>query len=320
MTSPLPHPAIPNPRPPSRQNPSQPQPSYLMFAQHGWADTNTDIQRWANALADTDAVVIAPNLGFWRTWWRMAPLVDEVDRIASAWHQRYPTRPKRIVGHSMGGLIWLEVLNRHPDWWPTVERLSLVGSPVGGSDLGRILDPFGWGLGVAPDLGRNRRPLAEKIAQGIPTQIVTSNFDGGSDGTVPLYCSRFRHAQYVELSGIPHDALKRHPFVARVVQHFWQNAPVADASQDLQIDVVIAQLQSVPGMTDAHERDFAKSHLWARLPNSLSLRTWVNPFGVHHVFLADRDNRCRFAGFVGWIHTAGLYQTLQAINVALTDE
>ena len=303
MTGPLPTPHSP-----------LPPPSYLLFAQHGWADTHRDIAQWATALADDEATVIAPNLGFWRTWWRIAPLVDEVDQIASAWHAQFPTVPKRIVGHSMGGLIWLEVLDRHPDWWPTVERLSLVGSPVGGADLGRLLDPLGLGLGMARDLGRNRRPLAEKLAQAVPTQTVVSNFDGGSDGTVPLQCSRFRHAQYVELSGIPHDTLKRHPYVARVVKHFWQNPPQAETPADQQIDAVIAQLQAVPGMTDAHERDFVRSQPWAELPHSLTLRTWVNPFGVHHVFLADGDNRCRFAGFVGWLHTSSLYKALRIMQ------
>ncbi|MEO1590737.1 MAG: alpha/beta hydrolase [Cyanobacteria bacterium J06632_22] len=286
----------------------------MLFAQHGWADTNREISRWANALADRDAVVVSPDLGFWRTWWRMTPLVDEVDRMASAWHARFPTVPKRIVGHSMGGLIWLEVLDRHPDWWPTVQRLSLVGSPVGGADLGRILDPFGLGIGMARDLGHNRRPLAEKIAQQVPTQIITSDFDGGSDGTVPLQCSRFRHGQYVELSGIPHDALKRHPHVARVVRHFWQNEPVVASPEERQIDSIIAKLEAVPGMTDAHGRDFVRSRPWGELPGRLTLRTWVNPFGVHHVFLADADNRCRFAGFVGWIHTSALYSTLQSLH------
>ena len=294
--------------------PSSPPPSYLLFAQHGWADTHRDIARWANGIADQDAVVIAPNLGFWRTWWRMTPLVDQVDEIASAWHQQFPTVPKRIVGHSMGGLIWLEVLERHPDWWPTVERLSLVGSPVGGADLGRILDPLGWGIGMARDLGRNRRPLAETIAQQVPTQIVVSDFDGGSDGTVTLQCSRFRYGQYVELSDIRHDALKRHPQVAQVVRHFWQTAPQVPTQNEQYIDTVIAQLQAVPGMTDAHERDFVRSQPWAELPHQLTLHTWVNPFGVHHVFLADHHGRCRFAGFVGWIHTAGLHGTLENIR------
>ncbi|MEO0397122.1 MAG: lysophospholipase [Cyanobacteria bacterium P01_A01_bin.137] len=333
-----PRPSGPNPATPDPLTPDPLTPSYLLFAQHGWADTNADIARWAQGLADEGATVIAPNLGFWRTWWRMAPLVDEVDRVASAWHARFPTVPKRIVGHSMGGLIWLEVLERHPDWWPTVARLSLVGSPVGGADLGRILDPFGWGIGMARDLGSNRRPLAEKIAQGVPTQIVTSNLDRGSDGTVPLQCSRFRHAQYVELVGIPHDALKRHSAVAQAVRQFWRTdgtQPDSKASQpnglprdltrdwvqasgetveDRQVHAVVAQLQAVPGMTDAHERDFERARPWAQLSSGLTLRIWVNPFGVHHVFLSDAAHRCRFAGFVGWIHTGGLYKTLRVLR------
>ena len=50
------------------------------------------------------------------------------------------------------------------------------------------------------------------------------------------------------------------------------------------------------------------------LINGFTLRTWRHPLGIHHVFLADAQDQCRFAGFVGWPDTQGLYQGLTAIQ------
>jgi pimeloyl-ACP methyl ester carboxylesterase len=291
-------------------------PDYILYAQHGWADTNQDISSLGRAIASPWAEVVSPNLGYLNTWWRMMPLIDRVDRIATAYRRRYPETPSRIIGHSMGGLIWLELLNRHPDWWPWIERLTLIGSPVGGADLGRIIDPFQWGIGIARDLGLNRRALAERIALKIPTQIIAGNFDGGSDGLVTLQGTQFSHAQYVELTGLKHAQLKTHPAVARAIQDFWKSPPsLPDPNPIDQLrEAVITQLNRIPGITDAHYRDFPKAQVWAPLANGYSLRTWKNPLGVHHVFLADGDNLCHFGGFVGWIHTQELYQTLTVIK------
>ena len=90
------------------------QPSYILYAQHGWADINTGISKLAAQIACPEAKVIVPNLGFVNTWIRIAPLVDRVEAIAHQTQAQYPDTPIRIVGHSMGGLIWLEVLARNP--------------------------------------------------------------------------------------------------------------------------------------------------------------------------------------------------------------
>ncbi|MEM7062777.1 MAG: alpha/beta fold hydrolase, partial [Cyanobacteria bacterium P01_B01_bin.77] len=260
-------------------------------------------------------VVMAPKLGLIKPWGGLAPFVADVEGVAIATRQRYPDRPWRIVGHSMGGLIWLELLQRHPDWWPQVVSVSLVSSPVGGADLGRIFDPYRWGIGIARDLGTDRRPIAEQLAQHIPIQTIASDYDGGSDGTVPIQCSQFRHARYTQLSGIRHDNTKDHPAVITAIQDFWA-APTARANilEDPVEDIIVVALQAIPGMTDAHRRDFYRALPWAKLGNGFTLRTWRHPLGIHHVFLADSQNRCRFAGFVGWPDTRGLYDGLTAIK------
>ena len=294
--------------------------SYILFLQHGWHDTHRRMYGLGQTLAERHADVIAPNLGLVKTWWRIEPLINALEAIAISAHQRHPDRPWRIVGHSMGGLSWLELLQRHPEWWPHVTSLSLVSSPVGGADLGRIFDPFGWGIGIARDLGTDRRAIAERLAQHIPIQTIASDYDGGSDGTVPVQCSQFRHAFYTQLSGIRHDNTKDHPQVASAIQQFW--TALADTAPDLVPepllgpleDAIVKDLQQTAGMTDAHRRGFDKATVWATLRDGFTLRIWRNSLGIHHVFLADPQNHCRFAGFVGWPDTQGLYAALASIK------
>ncbi|MEM8505926.1 MAG: alpha/beta hydrolase [Cyanobacteria bacterium P01_D01_bin.1] len=287
-------------------------PDYILYAQHGWADINLGIGQLAKTVASPTARVVVPNLGFVNTWIRIDPLVDRVDAIAQQTQAEHPDTPLRIVGHSMGGLIWLEVLARHPEWWPLVESLVLVASPVGGADLSRLVDPFALGIGIAKDLGRNRRALAERIAAEVPTLIIAGDYIEGSDGIVPLECTKFNRASYVSVSDINHDRMKKHPVVAQIIQEFWQSPDHLCLPQPVEsyCDQVIRQLQAIPGITDARYKGFEKSQLWSLLPHGLVLRTWQNRVGIHHVFLANYAGDCLFAGFVGWPHTADLYNRL----------
>lgn len=292
-------------------------PDYILYAQHGWADEHRGIHQLAQQIASPNAEVIAPNLGFINTWIRINPLVNKVEAIAAKTQAAHPNTPLRIVGHSMGGLIWLEVLSRHPEWWPQVESLVLVGSPVGGADLSRMFDPFEWGIGIAKDLGTNRRAIAEQIAAKVPTLIIAGDYDGGSDGVVPVECTKVHLASYVTVNNINHASLKKHPVVGDIIQQFWQSADHLCVPSPIETpcDRIIRQLQSIPGITDAHYRGFKKSELWALLPNGLSLRTWRSPLKIHHVFLANYMGDCLFAGFVGWPHTQDLYDALCEIRV-----
>jgi len=286
-------------------------PNFLLFAQHGWADTNNDMLALAHQLVDDSIPIFAPNLGFVETWIRIEPLIQSVEQIAQEAIATYPNAPLRVIGHSMGGLIWLEVLNRHPDWWERVESLVLLASPVGGADLGRIIDPLGLGVGIAADLGTSRRMMAESIAQTIPTLSVAGDLDGGSDGTVPVEATRFAHARFISLTGIAHPQLKKDAAVISIIQDFWQGKSVGEA---IAPDPVIQALQAVSGMTDGHLRDFAKSDVLYTLNDRRTIRVWANPLDILHVYLASAQGTCLYSGFVGWIHTDELKQTLKQIR------
>jgi pimeloyl-ACP methyl ester carboxylesterase len=295
-------------------------PDFILFAQHGWADTNYQINRLARNLATPDTLVLSPDLGWLNTWLCIEPLITKVERIAAKVIARHPHTPIRIIGHSLGGLIWLEVLDRHPQWWPQVHSLVLVGSPVGGSDLGRRIDPFGWGIGIARDLGKNRRPMAEVIAAEIPTLSLAGDIDHGSDGTVPIAATKFRHARLVCIQGLKHAAMKNHPAIASAVREFWANpGEIPTATEDLGAKIIHA-LQALPGMTDSHPRDFAKSKVWMFCPDGITVRTYKNPLQVNHVYVADREGKCRYSGYVGWVDSDHLWQALGELKQELTPQ
>jgi pimeloyl-ACP methyl ester carboxylesterase len=286
---------------------------YILFTQHGWADTNQSMMTLAERLAGENTQVVVPCLNYAMTWLRIVPLVDEVDALATATLARRPSLPLRVVGHSMGGLIWLELLNRHPEWWPRVEFLVLVASPVGGADLGRILDPLQVGVGIAADLGKDRRPLAGRIAATINTLAIAGDLDGGSDGTITVESTRVPNAQFVCLQGLSHAAMRCHPQVVELIKKFWAGEPL---SPPLVMHPLVERLRHIPGMTDAHRRDFDRATPWHTFADGTSIRLWCSPLGIHHVFLASAEGDCLYAGYVGWLHAGEMWHDLGTLRSA----
>jgi pimeloyl-ACP methyl ester carboxylesterase len=290
---------------------------FILFAQHGWADTNQKISELARNLATPNTLVISPDLGWLNTWLYIEPLITKVEQIATEAIAQHPQTPIRIIGHSLGGLIWLEVLDRHRQWWPQVHSLVLVGSPVGGSDLGRRIDPFSWGIGIARDLGKNRRPMAEAIAAEIPTLSIAGDIDRGSDGTVPIAATKFRHARLICIQGLKHAAMKNHPAIASAVLNFWANPSVIPkTSNDLATEIVNV-LQAIPGMTDSHPRGFAESKVWLVCQDGTTVSTCKNTLLVDCVYVADREGKCLYSGYVGWVDSAHLWQVLGELKQRL---
>lgn len=93
---------------------------------------------------------------------------------------------------------------------------------------------------------------------------------------------------------------------------------VTDASFSEATQQAVMILESVPGLTPAHPRDFNSARPIARLQDGTTLRTWKNLAGVDHVFLADYNDRMIYGGFVGWIHREGLHQAIARIKRELT--
>ena len=290
-------------------------PEFLLFAQHGWADTGNDIGKLAKAVASPQTVITAPSLGLIKTFIRIEPLVQQLEQIATQVINNYPNIPIIIIGHSMGGLIWLEVLNRNPQWWKKVHSLMLLGSPVGGSNIARMIDPLGIGIGTAGDLGKNRRDIAEKIAQQIPTLSVASDINLGSDGLVTVENTKFAHANWLLISDISHVAMKYHPDMIPLIQNFWANPQLGLPPSENLTSQFIRRLRSVPGMTDADYRNFERSQIIATFPDGTKIHTWRNPLGtINHVFVSKENEKCLYSGYVGLIHAFELLKAIEEIK------
>jgi len=286
----------------------------VLFSQHGWADTNGKMLRFGQAVAEPHELVVATNLGYIRTWQRMAPLVDLVEAAASDVLAAHPDAPFRIVGHSLGGLVWLEVLARHPDWWARCESLVLLASPVGGTRLGRYLDPTRRTIGV--DLHVDRRPLGERVAAAIPTLAIAGDLLLGRDGTISVASTRFAHACPVVLPRLSHAGLLHNDTVRRLVRTFLQQprpAPTDTAA-------LAARLAALPAIGAGDRRRC----WWARLAllfrDGCSLRLLDEPFGARQVFVADSTGRCLYAGLVGRGHLAPLQRLLHDVRAELADQ
>lgn len=288
---------------------------YILFIQHGWNDTHKDFLPLAAALTTPNTVVVTPNLGLIQTWLGIEPLIASLEAHLADARAANPDARLQIVAHSLGGLIWLELLDRHRELWVIVDSLVLLGSPIGGSDLARIFDPFGVMPTISRDLGKNRRPLAEEVARHIPTLVIAGDKDGGSDGVVTVGATHLEGVPNIRLPGISHNQLRTPQVVARAIYAFW------GAERD---DTLLKQLRqrllAVPGMTDAHERDFPRARTLLSFHDGTTLRTWKNPVGVDHVFIADAQGQLFFGGFVGWLHAKGLQRCLAEIERDLAED
>jgi|GEM_PF-211097 len=293
------------------QNSYQEDQEFILFAQHGWADTDHDIGQLARSLAKLNSItpVYVPNLGLIDTWLKIGPLIDKVDKIAVEAIATSPDLPLRIIGHSMGGLIWLEVLARHPEWLPKVHSLVLIASPIGGSDLGRLFDPFGWFPLIARDLGTNRRTIAEAIASKIPTMSIVGDIGNNTDGTVPMGCSQFAQATFVRIDGLRHATLKNHPKVVTAVHEFWKKPIIAPSLTDT-ASLLIAKLRSLD-LTETNNQNFRYAKVVQTYPDGSKLWTWINSWQITHVFVSDRvttsqssgqtsGDRCVYSAYAGW--------------------
>ncbi|GIW09559.1 MAG: hypothetical protein KatS3mg061_0616 [Dehalococcoidia bacterium] len=164
----------------------------VLFVQHGWADRAHSLARLADWLAPPETISILPDLGPRALWGPLQCLVDHVEEVAGATLAREPTAPLWIVGHSLGGVIWLELLERHPEWWPRVEGVLLLGVPLGGVARARWLGSLGLTLGR--ELAADRRARATRLAAQLPLLLLAGEQDTVAPParvaatSVPLIC------------------------------------------------------------------------------------------------------------------------------------
>jgi hypothetical protein len=288
-------------------------PETILVAQHGWADNNRAMLAFGRAVASSTTLVIAPNLGYRRTWMRMAPLVDTAEQAVECALQEHPTTILRIVGHSMGGLIWIELLTRRPDWRQRTDRLVLIGCPVGGANLAEMLDPLG--LTIGRDLSVDRRALAEALVQSVPTLVVVGDLLGPHDGTVSHDSARVANARFIRVPSSSHAGLRRSRWVTALVRAFLERPD----PPPLDFDAVVAQLQVVARPRATNSQTLQLASVRCMFQEGSTIRTLRLPGHAERVFVVDGDGECRYAGGVPWRDRRGLEAVLRAIRIEHKD-
>jgi hypothetical protein len=106
--------------------------------------------------------------------------------------------------------------------------------------------------------------------------------------------------------------------ISKALLNWATREPEVASSIDKPTEDAIAILNGVSGMTQAHGRDFPNSRPLFTLKDGTVLRTWKNPVRLDHVFLANDKGEMIFGGFVGWIHSSGLQESIKRIRKECT--
>jgi Serine aminopeptidase, S33 len=285
----------------------------ILVAQHGWADDNRAMLAFGRAVASPTTLVIAPDLGYRRTWLRMAPLVDTAEQTLEHALQEHPAAILRIVGHSMGGLIWIELLTRRPDWRQRTDRLVLIGCPVGGANLAAMLDPLG--LTIGRDLKVDRRALAEALIPSIPTLVIVGDLLGPHDGTVSHDSARIENARFIRVPSSSHAGLRRSRWVTGLVRAFLERADPPPPN----LNAIVTQLQAVPGLRSINGQVVELASVRCMFREGSTIRTLRLPGHAQIVFVVDGVGECRYAGGVTWHDRRGLEAALREIRTEHED-
>jgi pimeloyl-ACP methyl ester carboxylesterase len=109
-----------------------------------------------------------------------SPLDGNVTRFARFVRESFGARPAHFVGHSLGGVLILEMLNAHPDI--PVASAVLLGAPVRGCFAGRRLGQAQvgrWMMGAGEEICPQREARWQRQA---PLGVIA--------GTLPLGLGR----------------------------------------------------------------------------------------------------------------------------------
>lgn len=280
----------------------------LLFAQHGWADDNRAMQRLGAAMEQPGARVIATNLGYVRTWLRIEPLIEIAEQAAQEALTEHPEARIRVIGHSMGGLIWIELLTRHPEWLVRTDRLALIGCPVGGAELAFMLDL--GGLMIGRDLRVDRRARAEAVAAMVPTITIVGGLLGSHDGTVSHQSARLPNARFVQAPSASHATSRHSPWVTRLVRAFFEE-PAPDA---VDLGALVDRISAIPGIRPAEPRLMHLAQVDVMLADGTTIRTLNALLGLRMVFVADSEGQCRYAGSVPSSSRSALERTVSEIQ------
>ena len=158
-----------------------------------------------------------------------APVEANVERLARFVREHVDGHAAHFIGHSLGGVLVLETLNRHPDI--EVASALLIGSPVRGSLAGRRFGRarFGrWMMGASaacwePRAARWTRAaplgvLAGSVAIGLGRMV--GHLPGVNDGVVCVEVTAVDGMAASKLVRAPHSWMPVSASVARLAETF----------------------------------------------------------------------------------------------------
>lgn len=159
-----------------------------------------------------------------------APLDGNVERLACFVREALGSGAAHFVGHSLGGVLVLETLNRHPDI--AVASALLIGSPVRGSFVGRRFGRtrFGrWMLGQSVSCWEERNArwsrsaplgvLAGSVAIGLG-RMTGGRLPGVNDGVVRVEETAVEGVAASKVVPQPHSWMPVSRGVARMTETF----------------------------------------------------------------------------------------------------
>jgi hypothetical protein len=104
--------------------------------------------------------------------------------------------------------------------------------------------------------------------------------------------------------------------VDRVIDEVTDEVEISNYTSKITAEA-IKMLLSVPGMTQAHSRDFKRAMPVFALKDGTIVKIYQNPVRFEHVFLADSDGQMIFGCYVGWEQSMRLKQVIEQIKVFL---
>ncbi|BBA79163.1 hypothetical protein RGRSB_0600 [cyanobacterium endosymbiont of Rhopalodia gibberula] len=287
-------------------------PDCILFVQHGWTDTHQDILQLVKTLKTAKNQIVALNFGWLKTWIESEDILELIEQKVVEVLDSYPDIPWRIIGYSLGGLLWLDFLDQHPELWSKINSIVLIGCPINGVQSFGILKPSE--TKIAKYLLKSRQAVTEKIAQSIPTLSIAGDLGDKSDGTIRIETTQVAFGEFTCLPNLSHAKLKTSPQVVEVIQKFWDFLPIQVIPKKDFAIILIERLQAVPGMTYTQNRDFERSQVYLLFQDGKSIRIWKNSLNILYVFLANKNKECLYSGCVCWVHAQELQNSLEAIH------
>ncbi len=152
-----------------------------------------------------------------------------IERLARFVREKLDGRPAHFVGHSLGGVLILDALNRHPE--VPARSVVLLGAPVRGCFAGRRFGVAGvgrWMMGGCGPLWEERpatwrRPVPLGVVAGtLPVGLgrAFGSLPGANDGVVCVSETVVEGMAAHALVPLGHSVLLASGRVARMVERF----------------------------------------------------------------------------------------------------